>query len=152
MKHIIGEFGFCRPTARRRYFANSALYAHIGVDAAIFDAALHDPTTHDGVRADHHRVVDAGGFGVPTLFLSERQCLFGPVLVDPSTGPDSLTLCSVVTGMAKLAHVYELQRPKSSADVDIIGRRLRPYLQVRDWVSVNRGEVIDVDSTAERST
>ena len=35
------------------------------VDAAVFDAALDDPTTHDDVRADHQRVVDAGGYGVP---------------------------------------------------------------------------------------
>ena len=52
------------------------LLSDIGIDAAIFDAALDDPTTHDDVRADHQRVIDAGGFGVPTLFI-EGQCLFG---------------------------------------------------------------------------
>lgn len=121
------------------------LLAEVGGDASIFDAALKDPTTHDDVRADHQRVIDAGGFGVPTLFLLDGQCLFGPVLVDPPTGSDSLTLWRVVTGMAELPHVYELQWPKSAADVDLIGRRLRPYLDGRDWVSINRGEVIDVD-------
>ena len=55
------------------------LLSDIGIDAAIFDAALDDPTTHDDVRADHQRVIDAGGFGVPRLFI-EGQCLFGPVL------------------------------------------------------------------------
>ena len=120
------------------------LLGDIGVDAAILDAALDDPTTHDEIRAEHQRVVDAGGYGVPTLFMS-GQCLFGPVLVNPPTGPAALTLWNVVTGMAELPHVYELQRPKSPADAELIGRTLRPYLDGRDWVSINRGEVIDVE-------
>lgn len=125
------------------------LLSDIGGDAAVFDAALADATTHDDIRADHQRVVDAGGFGVPTLFLS-GQCLFGPVLVDPPTGPAALTLWNVVTGMAELPHVYELQRPKSPADAELIGRSLRPYLDGRDWVSINRGEVIDVERLSGR--
>jgi len=120
------------------------LLSDVGVEEAVFDAALRDSTTHDDIRADHQRVIDAGGFGVPTLFLS-GQCLFGPVLVDPPTGPRALTLWNVVTGMAELPHVYELQRPKSPADAELIGRSLRPYLDGRDWVSINRGEVIDVE-------
>src|SRR6478609_4541044 len=120
------------------------LLARIGADDGALDAALADPTTHDEVRADHQRVLDAGGYGVPTLFL-DGQCLFGPVLVDPPTGAAALRLWEVVTGMAELPHVYELQRPKSAADAELIGRSLRPYLDGRDWVSINRGEVIDVE-------
>jgi 2-hydroxychromene-2-carboxylate isomerase len=120
------------------------LLSEIGAEEQVFDAALDDPTTHDDVRAEHRRVVDAGGYGVPTLFML-GQCLFGPVLVDPPTGPDALTLWNVVAGMAELPHVYELQRPKTPADAELIGRSLRPYLDGRDWVSINRGEVIDVE-------
>lgn len=120
------------------------LLSDVGADAAVLDAALDDPTTHDEVRAEHQRVVDAGGYGVPTLFLL-GQCLFGPVLVEPPTGPAALTLWNVVAGMAELPHVYELQRPKTPADAELIGRSLRPYLDGRDWVSINRGEVIDVE-------
>ena len=120
------------------------LLTDIGVDAALLDHALEDPSTHDDVRADHQRVLDAGGYGVPTLFL-DGQCLFGPVLVDPPTGADALRLWDVVTGMAALPHVYELQRPKTAADAELIGQSLRPYLDGRDWVSINRGEVIDVE-------
>ena len=120
------------------------LLSEIGAEEQVFDAALDDPTTHDEVRAEHQRVVDAGGYGVPTLFML-GQCLFGPVLVDPPTGPDALTLWNVVVGMAELPHVYELQRPKTPTDAELIGRSLRPYLDGRDWVSINRGEVIDVE-------
>ena len=125
------------------------LLGEIGVDEAILDAAVDDPSTSADVLNDHQRVVDAGGYGVPTLFIDD-QCLFGPVLVDPPTGPAALKLWSVVSGMAELPHVYELQRPKSAADAELIGRSLRPYLDGRDWVSINRGEVIDVDRLAGR--
>ena len=120
------------------------LLTDIGVDAALLDQALADPSTHDDVRADHQRVLDAGGYGVPTLFL-DGQCLFGPVLVGPPSGADALRLWDVVRGMAALPHVYELQRPKTAADAELIGQSLRPYLDGRDWVSINRGEVIDVE-------
>ncbi|MCV6984360.1 DsbA family protein [Mycobacterium shinjukuense] len=123
------------------------LLSEIGCEATILDAALADPSTHDEIRAEHQRVVDAGGFGVPTLFMN-GQCLFGPVLVDPPTGEDALKLWNVVTGMAGLPHVYELQRPKSSADAQLIAQTLRPYLDGRDWVSINRGEVVDIDRLA----
>lgn len=126
------------------------LLGEIGSDPGVLDAALADSTTHDEVRAEHQRVVDAGGFGVPTLFM-DGQCLFGPVLVDPPTGAASLRLWDVVTGMAELPHVYELQRPKSATDAELIGRSLRPYLDGRDWVSINRGEVVDVDKLVGRA-
>jgi 2-hydroxychromene-2-carboxylate isomerase len=125
------------------------LLTEIGVDAAILDAAVDDPSTSADVLNDHQRVVDAGGYGVPTLFIDD-QCLFGPVLVEPPTGPAALRLWDVVSGMASLPHVYELQRPKTPADVELIGRSMRPYLDGRDWVSINRGEVIDVDRMAGR--
>jgi 2-hydroxychromene-2-carboxylate isomerase len=121
------------------------LLVSIGADGDVLDAALADATTHDDVRTEHQRVVDAGGFGVPTLFFADGQCLFGPVLVNPPTGEDALKLWNVVAGMAELPHVYELQRPKSAADAELIGRSLRPYLDGRDWVSINRGEVVDIE-------
>ncbi len=135
--HVLGGKPHDPSVARR-------LLSDIGIEAAVVEAALDDPSTHDEISADHQRVLAAGGFGVPTLFLL-GQCLFGPVLVDPPTGADAVRLWSVVTGMAELPHVYELQRPKTPADAELIGRSLRPYLDGRDWVSINRGEVIDVE-------
>jgi 2-hydroxychromene-2-carboxylate isomerase len=116
-------------------------------DPAVLDLAINDPTTHDEVLADHQRVTEAGGYGVPTLIFPDGQTLFGPVLVDPPTGPSALRLWDVVTGMASMPHVYELQRPKTPADQALIAQRLQPYLDGRDWVSVNRGEIIDFGET-----
>jgi 2-hydroxychromene-2-carboxylate isomerase len=121
------------------------LLAKIGVDPGTLDEAIDDPTTHDEVKADHQRVVDSGGFGVPTLFFPDGQSLFGPVLVDPPTGAEALRLWDVVTGMASFPHVYEIQRPKTPADLALIAEHLQPYLSGRDWVSVNRGEIIEFD-------
>ncbi len=125
------------------------LLCDVGVNAAILDAALDDPTTRrrprrppTGCRRGRIRRADA---------LLDGQCLFGPVLVDPPAGPAALNLWSVVTGMAGLPHVYELQRPKSPADVELIAQQLRPYLDGRDWVSINRGEIVDIDRLAGRS-
>ena len=121
-----------------------ALLGEIGLDPATVDAALDDPTTHDEVRAEHDRVVAAGGFGVPTLFFGD-QALFGPVLIDPPTGAEALRLWDAVTAWLEFPHLYEIQRPKSRNDEQVIAEVFRPYIEARDWVSINRGEVIEFD-------
>ena len=45
------------------------LLEELGFDPAIVDEAIADPTTGDEVKAEHDRVVAAGGYGVPTLVL-----------------------------------------------------------------------------------
>ncbi len=59
------------------------LLQEIGLDPGLVDAAIADPTTHDEVLAEHQRVIDGGGYGVPTLVFPDGQMLFGPVLLDP---------------------------------------------------------------------
>src|SRR3954451_7095239 len=41
----------------------AALLASLGLDPALVDAAIADPTTHDDVKADHDAIVSSGGFG-----------------------------------------------------------------------------------------
>jgi 2-hydroxychromene-2-carboxylate isomerase len=123
------------------------LLAGLGVGGDLLDAAIGDPSTDDEVRADHQRVVDAGGFGVPTLFFPDGTSLFGPVLVDPPAGQAALALWNVMTGLADLPGVFEIQRPKSAADSARILTVLQPYLRGRDWVSIDRGRVIQLEPT-----
>jgi 2-hydroxychromene-2-carboxylate isomerase len=120
------------------------LLAGLDLDPELLDRALADESTHDEVRADHDAVVAAGGYGVPTLHLDHGgdQWLFGPVLTDPPTGEAALRLWDAVTAWLEFPHLYELQRPKSAADVHHIAQSLQPYLAARDWVSMNRGDVI----------
>ncbi|MBY0286209.1 MAG: DsbA family protein [Mycobacteriaceae bacterium] len=121
------------------------LLAEIGLDPELVDRAIADPTTGDEVLAEHQRVVDAGGYGVPTMFFGDGQCLFGPVLVDPPTGEAALRLWDAVVAWTEFPHLYELQRPKTAADEKLIVDTFRPYLEARDWVSINRGEVVNFD-------
>ncbi len=117
------------------------LLSVLDLDPAIVDAALADPTTHDEVRADHDRVVAANGFGVPTLFFGEH-CLFGPVLIDPPTGDAAVRLWHAVTAWTEFPDLYELHQPKSKQAERRIVDTFRPYLEARDWVSINRGVVV----------
>ena len=134
--HIEGHKPHERAVAR-------SLLEEIGLDPGLVDAAIADPSTNDEVLADHRRVVDAGGYGVPTLFFPDGQCLFGPVLIDPPAGAAALRLWDAVVAWTEFPHLYELQRPKTPADEAAILETLRPYLNARDWVSINRGEVVN---------
>ncbi len=115
-----------------------ALLGEMGLDPGIVRAAIDDPTTGDEVLAEHQAVVSRGGFGVPTLLFGDGQALFGPVLVDPPTGDRAVRLWEHVTDWLEYPHLYEMQRPKSAEDIDTIVEAFRPYLEARDWFSVQR--------------
>lgn len=133
--HVEGRKPHEKAVARR-------LLEELGFDPELADQAIADPTTSDEVLDDHRRVVAASGYGVPTLFFPDGQCLFGPVLIDPPTGDAALRLWDAVVGWTEFPHLYELQRPKTPADQARIAETFRPYLEARDWVSINRGEVV----------
>jgi len=128
----------------------------IGLDPDLVDQAINDPSTHDEVLADHQRVIAAGGYGVPTLFFGEdpatQDCLFGPVLIDPPTGAAAVRLWEAVTAWREFPHLFELQRPKNADHGRAITEALRPYLEARDWVSINRGEVIEFPTQNRETT
>ena len=104
-----------------------------------FDRAIADPTTHDDIRADHQRVLDLGGWGVPTLVFDDAQgtdAFFGPVITDIPTGDDAVALWELVLGWRRFPHLFELQRPKTPAHLDHITAEFRPYFEARDWHTV----------------
>ena len=117
------------------------LVAEVGLDPGLVDEAIADPTTHDDIHRDHDRVVAAGGYGVPTLFFGDHS-LFGPVLIDPPDGDAALRLWHAVTAWLEFPHLFELQQPKRPEHHEAITASFRPYLEARDWVSINRGEVV----------
>ena len=112
------------------------LLAEIGVDPGVVEVAIADPTTGDEVRTEHDTVVAAGGWGVPVLRFDDGQCFFGPVLVDAPKGEDAVRLWELVCGWRGFPHVYELQRPKTRGDIELIADRFGPYLRARDWHTV----------------
>ena len=115
-----------------------ALLEELGLDPGVVDAALADQSTSEQVHADHTRVTDLGVFGVPTLFFEDGQSLFGPVLIDPPTGDAAVRLWHHVCGWLEFPRLYEIKRPKSQQDVHEIAETCRPYLEARDWVSIER--------------
>jgi len=50
-----------------------------------------------------------------------------------------MRLWSAVETWTEFPHLYELQRPKTKADERAIAETFKPYLEARDWVSINRG-------------
>jgi 2-hydroxychromene-2-carboxylate isomerase len=114
------------------------ILVEMGLDPALVREAIDDPTTGDEVLAEHQRVVAKGGFGVPTLLFEDDQALFGPVLVDPPSGEAAVRLWDLTVGWLEFPHVYEVQRPKAAADVDAIVSAFSPYLEARDWFSVQK--------------
>ena len=128
-----------------------SLLEELGLDPGLVDEAIQDSTTSDEVMAEHKKVIDAGGYGVPTLFFADGQCLFGPVLIDPPVGDDAVELWDSVVAWTKFPHLYELQRPKTRSDEKLIAETFRPYIEARDWVSMNRGEVLDFGSLGKKA-
>ncbi len=120
------------------------LIAQVGLDPALVRQAIEDPTTHEDVRADHDRVTGLGGWGVPTLVFgaeggSDRaRALFGPVLIGPPAGEAAIRLWRLLTGWLEFPALFEIQRPKSQADLRAIAETFRPYLEARDWITIQK--------------
>ncbi len=113
------------------------LMDRLGFGADVVDEALSDPTTADEVRADHDFVVEEkAAWGVPTLVFPDGQALFGPVICPAVTGPDAVELWDVVLGWTRFEQLYEIQRPKRSADLRQIVTTFAPYLEARSWQTV----------------
>lgn len=115
-----------------------ALLGELGLDPGIVEAALTDGTTNDEVRVEHEQVTDLGFFGVPTLRFDDGQALFGPVLIEPPTGPAAIRLWEHVLGLTEFPYVYEIKRPKRREDLEAIGRTFEPYLNAREWETIQR--------------
>lgn len=113
-----------------------ALLSQMGLDPALVRQAIDDPTTTDEVKADHDRATSLAGWGVPLLIFDDDTCLFGPVVVDPPRGDAALRLWDLVKGWRDFPHLYELQRPKRPADLALIAETFRPYLEARDWKTI----------------
>jgi 2-hydroxychromene-2-carboxylate isomerase len=121
------------------------LLGELGLDPALVRQAIDDPTTHDDVHADHGRVTGLGGWGVPTLVFpagldpdAGERALFGPVLIKPPAGEAAVRLWRLLTGWLEFPGLYEVQRPKSEADLLDIAATFRPYLEARDWITIQK--------------
>jgi len=114
------------------------LLIELDLDPSLVDAAIDDVSTSDEVRADHDRVTSLGGWGVPTLVFGGDRALFGPVVIEPPTGAAAVRLWRLMTGWLEFPTLYEVQRPKRAEDLHAIAQTFRPYLEARDWHTVQK--------------
>ena len=105
------------------------LLEEIGMDPSIVDESLLDESTHDEIKDDHQRVIDAGGYGVPTLFFGNHP-LYGPVLIDPPEGERAMRLWDTVVSWLDFPDLYEMQKLKSLQDQGRIADTFQPYLEL----------------------
>ena len=108
----------------------------LGLDSSLVEEAIADDTTNDDVRGDHAAVLARGGFGVPTLVLDGSAALFGPVVTPAPIGQEAGRLWDLVAGWAEFPRLYELRRPKTAADWAHIQESFSPYLNARDWRTI----------------
>jgi hypothetical protein len=44
----------------------------------------------------------------------------------------------VMTGWLEFPQLYEVQRPKTQQDLAAVAETFRPYLEARDWVTIQK--------------
>ncbi|MCU0268372.1 MAG: DsbA family protein [Acidimicrobiales bacterium] len=113
-----------------------ALLAELGLAPELLDEAIADPSTSDEVLADHRVAAESGSFGVPTILLPDGRAVYGPVVVPAPVGEEALDLWDVTLAFTGFEHLYELKRPKTARDLELIAERFEPYLRARAWRTI----------------
>lgn len=87
----------------------------IGLDPALCDKALADPSTWDAVLEEHAALVErTRSFGVPTIVLDngEGPAIFGPVIGELPNDEDAVELWRHVSWLARYGDFSELKRDR----------------------------------------
>jgi len=87
-----------------------------GLDPALLDQALGDPSTWDDVLAEHRDLVEhTRSFGVPTIVLDggEGPAIFGPVISELPDDDDGRELWHHVAWLTRYENFSELKRDRT---------------------------------------
>lgn len=125
--------------ARRPYDKETALelMATAGLPTEAWDAALADPTTHDDVLNDHQFATQQlAGFGVPIITIPGGRAVFGPVVLPAPTGERARELWDITCSYSRFPGLFEIKTPKTDADMAMIGTIFTPYLEARQWRTI----------------
>ena len=57
-------------------------------------------------------------------------------MVPAPMGDQALALWDLTVAYTRVDGLYEIKTPKTPADLEFIGRTFTPYLQARDWQSI----------------
>ena len=120
------------PPAQDMVVAVKESLAEVGLDPALCDQALKDPTTWEEVLAEHRALIErTGAFGVPTIVMDDGTgpAIFGPVISALPSDGDAVTLWEHVSWLARYENLYELKR----------GRTNQPDLPAIEWRQQHEG-------------
>lgn len=85
----------------------------VGLDPALLQTAMDDPTTIEEVLSSHDTAVGMGGFGVPALALpGQDKVTFGPVIDRVPTGDDAGEMWDRISWMMQRPEFFELKRSR----------------------------------------
>jgi len=124
---------------RRNYDKDVALelLAEAGLPLVAWDEAIADPTTHDDVRTDHEYAINQlSGFGVPIITIPGSRAVFGPVVLPAPQADKARELWDITLAYSRFPGLFELKTPKTDADMDMIGTIFSPYLEARQWRTI----------------
>lgn len=133
----IGAAFFERGEATHTPETHAEHLSSLGFDPSLVDRAVDDETTLDEVRADHDHVTgEHAAFGVPTLIFADGGTVYGPVIAPAPTGDDAVRLWELTKQWPSFSGLYEMYTPKTQDHQREIGELFTPYLQARQWRTV----------------
>ena len=116
-----------------------SLLREAGLPENAWDDALADDSTHDDVRKDHDEAVTTyAGFGVPIIVIPGGRAVFGPVVAPAPPKEAAVDLWNLTVAYSRIPGLYEIKTPKTPADMSAIGSLFAPYLENREWPTIQK--------------
>ncbi len=85
-----------------------------GLDPALCDKAMADPSTWDEVLAEHNELIaNTRSFGVPTIVLDGGEAIFGPVISQLPSDDDGVELWKHVSWLVRYENFSEVKRDRT---------------------------------------
>ena len=121
--------------------AEPFLHALVAVLAREMGDAYPELQTHremieETILAEEHRFDAVLTDGLPRLEAEIAKALETPSRVLP--GDAAVRLWQLMTGWLEFPQLYETQRPKQAGDLEAIATTFRPYLEARDWITIQK--------------
>jgi hypothetical protein len=81
-------------------------------------------------------VNDLAGFGVPVITIPGGRAVFGPVVLPAPEAEKARELWDITLAYSRFPGLFELKTPKTDSDMAMIGSIFSPYLNARQWRTI----------------
>ena len=78
------------------------------------------------------------GFGVPIIVIPNGRPVFGPVVAPAPPREHAVELWNITVAYSRFPGLYEIKTPKTTKDLSMIGSLFQPYLENREWPTIQR--------------